>query len=111
MDRELVKEIINYEGQSSCLVLATIIATEGSSPRKTGAQMLIFPRGNISGSIGGGSVEADIIKKGKVIIKNGSMKNKIKKYCYDMSNKEAAQVGGVCGGSVEILLETIDVGE
>ena len=39
------------------VVLATIVATEGSVPRHTGAKMLIYPDAAALGTVGGGKVE------------------------------------------------------
>ena len=38
-------------------VLATIVEEEGSSPRGTGAQMLVSREGLVAGTIGGGPAE------------------------------------------------------
>lgn len=35
-------------------VLVSIIATQGSTPRKAGASMLVYPDGRVLGTIGGG---------------------------------------------------------
>ncbi|MFV0465512.1 MAG: XdhC family protein [Lachnospiraceae bacterium] len=81
--------------------LATIMKAHGSVPRKEGAKMLIFPDGSIQGTIGGGGVEAAIIKKGMELAGTG-------KYCIyhvDLNGEDAMAQGMVCGGSLEILLE------
>ena len=38
-------------------VLAEILATDGSTPRSAGAQMLLSPDGSFSGTVGGGALE------------------------------------------------------
>jgi xanthine dehydrogenase accessory factor len=48
-------------GPREGMVLATIVKTEGSSYRRTGAHMLIFPNGGTIGSISGGCLERDVI--------------------------------------------------
>ncbi len=106
MNKELLREIICYSGNSKCLALATVITTGGSSPRKQGAQMLIYPDGQITGTIGGGAVEAEVIVRAVELIKNGG----IEKLEYNLSNEEVAKAGGMCGGKVTIFVETIKMG-
>ncbi|ADL12014.1 XdhC family protein [Acetohalobium arabaticum] len=105
MDREIVNKIKSYEGEGDYIALATVISAAGSSPRNIGAQMLVYPNGAISGTVGGGISEAETIEKAQELIKTG----KNKKYFFDMSNQEVAKSGGVCGGQVAIFIETIKI--
>ncbi|AGB41019.1 xanthine and CO dehydrogenases maturation factor, XdhC/CoxF family [Halobacteroides halobius DSM 5150] len=104
MDRDLVDKIIEYKGEDY-LALATVISATGSSPRNSGAQILVYPNGSIYGTVGGGLSEAETIKKAQELIQIGESK----KYSFDMSNDQVAKAGGVCGGQVEIFIETIKV--
>lgn len=105
MDKRLVDEILAYRGPATALALATIIEAKGSSPRKVGARMLVYPDGRISGTIGGGSTEAEVVEEAReLIFKGGS-----KKINFKMTNSEAAEEGSVCGGQVEVFLETIKI--
>ena len=45
--------------------LVTIISTVGSTPRKTGAKMLVSENLELFGTIGGGCVEAEIIAEAR----------------------------------------------
>ena len=47
-----------------CL-LATIIASTGSTPRSSGAYMVVGEAGRICGTIGGGSLEYNVILQGQ----------------------------------------------
>ena len=40
--------------------MATILHTAGSTPRKAGTSMVVFPDGSIFGTIGGGRAENEI---------------------------------------------------
>lgn len=44
--------------------LATIVSRKGSAPRDVGTKMLILPDGHAIGTIGGGCVEADVMRPG-----------------------------------------------
>ena len=44
------------------VVLATIVDQQGSAPRTTGTHFLVRPDGSFSGTIGGGRLEAEVVK-------------------------------------------------
>ena len=48
--------------RSEDLVLCTIIASSGSTPRGSGAKMAVFADGSTIGTVGGGAVEFESIK-------------------------------------------------
>lgn len=87
-------------------VLATIIATEGSSYRKPGAMMMINSMGQYYGLLSGGCLESDIMRQSRQCWL--SKKNRIIQY--DMREEEdiAWQLGIGCGGLVRILLQPVD---
>jgi len=45
-------------------VLATIVSTSGSAPRKESAKMLVLTNGKIIGTIGGGAIEYSGVSRG-----------------------------------------------
>jgi xanthine dehydrogenase accessory factor len=51
--------------------LCVIIDTQGSTPRKAGAKMIVFEDGKIFSTIGGGALELRVISEAKNIIKSG----------------------------------------
>jgi xanthine/CO dehydrogenase XdhC/CoxF family maturation factor len=87
-------------------VLATIIATEGSSYRKPGAMMMINSLGQYHGLLSGGCLESDIMRQSRQCWMTGN--NRIIQY--DMREEEdiAWQLGIGCGGLVRILLQPIN---
>lgn len=85
------------------VVLATVIATRGSAPRKAGAKMAIFADGTNEGTIGGGSVEALVIKLGGELLPHGVA---LIKQC-NLDDREAADLGMICGGEQRILLVVV----
>ena len=88
-------------------VLATIIASEGSTPRKAGSRMLILKDGTFCGTIGGGSGEAEIVEVAKKVFDTGLAALPLT-YTVTMNADVAAQEGMVCGGSMEVFLESIN---
>lgn len=63
----LIAEILSCLKQGQDLVMATILSKQGSAPRSAGTRMVVYPDGRISGTIGGGWVEAEIQKKAKAL--------------------------------------------
>jgi xanthine dehydrogenase accessory factor len=82
--------------------LCTIIKTKGSTPRKEGSKMLVFADGSIVGSVGGGEVEARVIKKALKAIGSGHKSIQ----SYDLVDPEQGDPG-ICGGSLEIFIDPI----
>ncbi len=83
----------------------TIIETKGSTPRKAGAKMLVDPLGNITGSIGGGCGEAEVMQDAIRIIGTGRYLIRT----VDLTDEVAEEDGMVCGGTMQVLIE--DAGE
>ena len=88
----------NKVGQS--VVLATIIRSQGSTPRRTGAKMLVYEDGKIAGTIGGGEMESRVIEEA---LKTLHTKKPLVMHYALVDPKRGDP--GVCGGEVEIFLE------
>jgi xanthine dehydrogenase accessory factor len=95
----LYEQIARIEGGSEKAVLCTIIGTQGSSPRKTGAKMLVFKNGSIAGTIGGGSLEKVVIAQALEALKNNTPLR--------VKHNLVAELAMCCGGSVELFIEPI----
>ncbi len=80
-------------------VLATVVATRGSSYRKPGARMLVTSQGWQAGSISGGCLEADVVRRAAWLVEQGKPIVKT----YDTSADGDVALG--CGGEVDVLLE------
>src|SRR5690606_29864416 len=83
--------------------LATIIRRIGSTPRKDNARMLIRRDGTTLGSVGGGCVEAEVWQKAKEVIESGHSTI----VSYQMKDEDVRNEGLVCGGTIEIFIESI----
>ena len=93
-------------------VLATIISKKGSSPRAAGTRMLVEEDGAITGTIGGGCAEATVIIYASEVIRNYKEKEKHEAagpviMNVDMTGKDVAESGMICGGAIEVLLEIV----
>lgn len=68
---EIYQEIIKLLAEGGEAALATVISTSASTPRKIGSRMLVRADGSITGSIGGGKVEHEVIKIAAGVIRSG----------------------------------------
>lgn len=88
-------EILRRDGAA---VLATVVETKGSTPRETGAKMIICRKGEIFGTIGGGAGEAKVIRSAENVFESGE-KELVE---IDLTSREAE---GICGGKMKVWLE------
>ena len=98
---EIYQEIINLISKGGQAVLATVISSHGSTPRKTQAKMLIKKDGTFVGSVGGGGVEHKIREKATEVMKSGEAQV----VHIDLSGEDPT--GPICGGQMDVLLEPI----
>ena len=99
-DLHLFEEIVRLKKVGHPAALATVVATNGSTPRKTGAKMLVHGDGSITGTIGGGKTEADTIEAALRAMQSGTPRT--------LSYSLNEQHGHVCGGDVTIYLEPLN---
>jgi len=90
-------------GEEVCL--ATVLAVEGSSYRRPGARMLITSGGQRAGTISGGCLEAEVIKKAWWLTAQGPS---IQRYSSFFDDDGDMPYGLGCGGAVVVLLERGD---
>ena len=103
MRKEILEKIISLKKDNIKLARAFIVQAKSSSPRNTGTEMLITENGDTFGSIGGGKDEKTVIEKSLNLIKSG----KSKKIKLTLTRKEAAEIGWVCGGQIDIFIQII----
>ncbi|GMU58677.1 MAG: xanthine dehydrogenase accessory factor [Myxococcaceae bacterium] len=86
--------------QGETPVLATVLETRGSSYRRPGARMLVTQAGWQAGSISGGCLEADVVRRAAWLV---SSSGEAVVRTYDTSVDGEVALG--CGGEVDVLLE------
>ena len=84
--------------------LVTIIRTEGSTPQRVGAKMLVFADGRIVGTIGGGCYENDAFWKARRSLE--TRKPQIARY--ELADDIAEESGLICGGQMDVYIEPIE---
>ncbi|TYP51593.1 XdhC family protein [Thermosediminibacter litoriperuensis] len=96
----IFEEVLKAQKERKNFALVTVIKAEGSAPRHGSARMLVFPGGEIKGTIGGGILEATVIRESLDSLKTG--RSKVVKYRLD---KDKGGLPMVCGGEVELFIE------
>jgi len=88
------------------LVLATIIATNGSTYRKPGAMMLISRDGGFEGMISGGCLEGDLLHHAAKVFETSTARH----ITYDMHADEELvwNLGLGCDGVIHLMLQRLD---
>ena len=69
--------------------LVTVVATEGSTPQKAGAKMVVYPDGRIVGTIGGGCIEAEMTWRARQVIET----RKSQLASYELTPDQAGEDG------------------
>jgi len=100
-DIDIYEEIIRIKKEGEEAALATVISAGGSTPREEGAKMLVRADGSILGTIGGGGLEARIMKESAEVIRTGEPRH----LSFRLTEKE--ELGALCGGDVEVFIEPI----
>jgi len=98
---DIYQEIAKIAAEGRSAALVTVITADRSTPRDVGAKMLVRPDGSIVGSIGGGSVEALLIKKAISVMSEGIPCR------HHISLVPGAEPGMICGGEMEVFIEPI----
>ena len=100
-ETQILNELNSLVEDGKTVVLATVVETSRSVPRHSGAKMLILSDSYQVGTIGGGEMEARVIKEACACMDDGTslLLN------YELVDPIAGDPG-VCGGTVTIHLET-----
>ncbi len=100
--KNIYLQIPDKQLADSPMALATITATKGSTPQKPGCSALFDHTGLICGTVGGGILEAKV----QEIAKNALLSRESGYYHFMLNNDISQQDEAICGGQVDILLDT-----
>jgi len=100
---KVYRELARRAGGGEACALATVIATEGSSPAEAAMKMLVGAGGRLLGTVGGGRVEAEIEKKAGEVLESG----RAEVVSFVLDDALADSGGMICGGTVRILVERV----
>ena len=101
--RTMMKTIDSRLSAGEALVLVTVIAASGATPRGAGARMLVGKEGRICGTIGGGAVEYRSIQLALETLKQqrSGMED------FTLTKDDVKNLGMICGGDVNVFFHYI----
>lgn len=102
--REVLEAALRAEMSAEPAAMVTVVATQGSTPQGAGARMLVHGDGRIVGTIGGGCLEAEMIRRAREIMGG----HRARLVAYDLTPDQAGDDGLVCGGRMQVFIEPIE---
>src|SRR5262249_10950131 len=99
-------DLIDQIGRSGKrAVMATLVGTHGTTPRKEGTKMFIGEDGAIFGSVTiGGCVDARVIARAAEVLKSSTPSL----WTMQLGDEDAWEIGLTCGGPVDVFLEPLN---
>jgi len=102
--KELFEAMLAALERGENVVLCSILASSGSSPRGAGAKMAVFRDGHTLGTIGGGAVERIAAQEALEVHASGQSYRKA--FC--LAPNQVADIGMICGGNVTVYYQFFD---
>src|SRR5688572_24813523 len=95
-------QLAALEAAGEPFVLVVIVESLGSTPQDTGAKMLVTPAGLLTGTVGGGRIEAQAIALAQELLTNSGPAASAPRF---VSWTLKGDVGMTCGGAVKLYFE------
>ncbi|HEY1965599.1 MAG TPA: XdhC family protein [Acidobacteriaceae bacterium] len=102
------RQIVRLWQQGNATVLVTLVQAEGSSYRRPGARLLLGAKGEYAGTISGGCLETEVVRKAAWLVRDGAV---VQRYSTMFDDTADVPFGLGCGGVVDLLLEPADTPE
>ena len=103
-DLDVIRAALNWQSQGHRVVMGTVVRTWGSAPRPPGSLMVIRDDGQVVGSVSGGCIEDDLIRR----VAAGELALRLPDTTtYGQTAEEVRRFGLPCGGSVQVVLEPL----
>jgi xanthine dehydrogenase accessory factor len=96
--------IERFLAEHGAAVLVTLAESAGSSPRETGARMVVRPDGRFSGTIGGGALEWLALAEAQQMMAGAGASAAFRR----LNKALGPELGQCCGGRVVVTLERFE---
>jgi len=96
------RRIVQQAKRGTAKALVTLVRAEGSSYRRPGAHLLIHLDGEYAGTISGGCLETEVVRKAAWMVREGAI---VERYSTLFDDTAEIPFGLGCGGVVDLLLE------
>ena len=108
VDNEVLTQVAAWLKAGESCWLATVVRTWGSSPRPVGSLLACNRQGRFTGSLSGGCVEDDLLRK----LTEGELAAERAQFLeYGVTSEEAEKFGLPCGGHLHIVIEPLRAAE
>jgi xanthine dehydrogenase accessory factor len=94
--------LVELEQSGNPGALCMVTSSKGSTPRRSGAKMIVYEDGSIAGTVGGGELENRVRRSALESMKTGRSIT----LRYNMTDIKRGDPG-ICGGQVEVYVEPI----
>ncbi|MBR2422702.1 MAG: XdhC family protein [Oscillospiraceae bacterium] len=105
--RNMLKTIKNKLEHGDPLVLVTVIASSGATPRGAGARMLVGKEGRICGTNGGGAVEYRSEQIAAKVLEEKASKG----HDFTLTKDDVQNLGMICGGACDVFFHYLPAGD
>ena len=103
-DIDVIRTALEWQSCGHRVVMGTVVRTWGSAPRPPGSLMAIRGDGQVAGSVSGGCIEDDLIRR----VAEGELALRMPEpTTYGDTAEEVRRFGLPCGGSVQLVLEPV----
>jgi xanthine dehydrogenase accessory factor len=101
LPRDIHQAVVELADAGRRFALAVVLADEGSTPCGAGAKAIVGEQGLLLGTIGGGVVEAEALRRASEALGSGTP------VVFDFALKggAAAAVAPICGGAMRVLVD------
>ena len=103
MNMDVYSEIVRLRRLGQKCAVATIVQVNGSIPSYESAKLLVREDGSMTGTIGGGCVEAEVWTAAREVIETEQPKH----LTFSLGQDAAYDNGLICGGQLNIFVEPV----
>ena len=104
-DLALYRAMADASARGERCILATVVSTRGSTPRKAGTKMLVDSEGRgLAGTVGGGCGEGEVLEAAREVLASGRPRT----VRVDLTEDLLSWSPAVCGGIMEVWVEPVD---
>ncbi|MEU0672773.1 XdhC/CoxI family protein [Streptomyces sp. NPDC006172] len=100
---DIAEELDRWVGQGRDFAVATVVAVDGSAPRRPGAALAVDADGTAVGSVSGGCVESAVYDLCRQALQDGEPV--LERFSH--SDDDAFAIGLTCGGVIDVLVTPV----
>src|SRR6476661_1715017 len=100
---DVYEELVRLRRLGQKCALATFVQVRGSIPSHESAKLLVREDGSMTGTIGGGCVEAEVWNAAREVIET----EKPKHLTFNLGQDAAYDNGLICGGQLDVFVEVV----